>query len=135
MPRPSQLIGAAASGAARSVRVEAAAAASESSRLTSIAARSARDEDPQSVAGHAPDEATRAAAIGGRPVRPWDCLHHRGRSCRVRQPCHLGPAPAEPSHNVAPVASADPGRVASAGTALPVTRVAVGSTPDVCAAE
>jgi hypothetical protein len=67
--------------------------------------------------------------------RPWDRLRHRGRSCRVRQRRRPRAAPVEPSHGTAPVTSVGPGCVASAGTTLPVAHVAVGSAPDVCAAE
>jgi hypothetical protein len=101
------------------VHAEAAAVASESARLTPIAARSARDKDPRSITGHALAEATRATAIGAVPSAPGTASA-------------TGAAPTEPSHGVTLVTSVGPGCVVSTGTTLPVARVVVRSAPNVC---
>jgi hypothetical protein len=92
-PRPSPLVRAAASGAARAVCVEADATASESARLTPIVARSAHDKDPQSITGHAPAEATRAATIGAAPGTASAIGVARAESTSAAVPGPLLPSP------------------------------------------
>jgi hypothetical protein len=100
-PWPYQLVGVAASGAARAVRVEAGAATSESARMTPIAAQRTRDKDPGSVAGHAPAEATRATAIGAAPSAPGTSSTTgaaRAESASAAVPRPLLPSPPTAPH-------------------------------------